>query len=141
MRAQRLISLLLLLQSRSPLTGGQLAAELGVSLRTVQRDIEALVEAGVPLSASRGMTGGYSLPPGYHSRLIGFSREEAAALFMAGRPGPPHELGLGTVFASAQLKILGSMPAELRDEASRAAQLFHLDSSPWFEREDNSPFD
>jgi predicted DNA-binding transcriptional regulator YafY len=139
MRAQRLISLLLHLQARGRVSGRELAAELGVSLRTVQRDVEALVEAGVAVRAERGMAGGYSVPRGYQSRLAGLSRDEAAALFLAGTPGPAHELGLAAVLTSAQLKVLASMPAELRHDATRAAQLFHLDPPPWFEKEERAP--
>jgi len=58
--------------------------------------------------------------------------DEAEALFLAGLPGPAAELGLGTVVAAAQLKVLASLPPELRARASRLVERFHLDAGEWF---------
>ena len=139
MRARRLISLLLRLQSQGRASARELAMELGVSTRTVQRDIEVLVAAGVPIQAERGSAGGYALAPAYRTRLNGLSKDEAGALFLAGLPSAAAELGLGTVFTSARLKLLAALPAELRDQVSGSAQLFHLDAPPWFERAEKPP--
>jgi predicted DNA-binding transcriptional regulator YafY len=138
-RARRLVSLLLRLQSHGRTSARELATSLGVSTRTVQRDVEVLIAAGVPIQAERGAAGGYALAPGYRTRLNGLSKDEAGALFLAGLPGAAAELGLGTVFTSARLKLLAALPAELRDQVSGSAQLFHLDAPGWFERAEKPP--
>src|SRR6201987_4826857 len=139
MRATRLVSLLLLLQTRGPQTATELGALLDVSIRTVNRDVEALVAAGVPIDAVRGPAGGYRLAGGYRTRLTGLTADEAEALFAAGVPGPAAELGLGGELAAARLKLLAALPSKLQERATRAERLFHLDARGWFRAEDSVP--
>jgi predicted DNA-binding transcriptional regulator YafY len=138
-RASRLVNLLLLLQSRGGLTATELSRELEVSVRTVHRDVEELSAAGVPIFAERGPLGGIRLVDGYRTRLTGMTADEAEALFLAGLPGPAAQLGLGTVVAAAQLKVMAALPPELRSRASRIVERFHLDVAGWFHAGDAVP--
>ncbi len=139
MRASRLLSLLLLLQTRGRLTASALAAELGVSVRTVYRDAEALCAAGIPVYTQPGPSGGIALVDGFRTRLTGLTPGEADSLFLAGAPGAVAQLGLGTVLAAAQLKVLAALPPELRGRAARVRERFHLDAPGWFRRPDEVP--
>ena len=135
MRASRLVSFLLLLQTRGHLTAAELSERLEVSERTVQRDAQALAAAGVPIASVRGPAGGYRLERGYRTKLTGLDSTEAEALFV----GPAAELGLGRELAAARLKLLASLPGELQERASRASELFHVDTRGWFREEDRAP--
>ncbi|MGW7379407.1 helix-turn-helix transcriptional regulator [Streptomyces sp. NPDC054794] len=138
MRAARLIKMVLLLQNRVSMTGGELARELEVSERTVARDAQALSEAGVPVYADRGRAGGYRLIGGYRTRLTGLARGEAEALFLSGVPGALREMGLEDAASAARLKVSAALLPSLGDASRTAAQRFHLDAPAWF-REPKAP--
>ncbi|MDO3649245.1 helix-turn-helix transcriptional regulator [Nocardia mangyaensis] len=139
MRASRLVQLLLLLQANGGTTATVLARELEVSVRTVYRDVEALSAAGVPVYSEPGRGGGVRLVDGYRTRLTGLTTEEADAVLLAGLPGAAADLGLGTVLATAQLKMLAALPPELRGRATRIAERVHIDMPGWFHHPDATP--
>lgn len=139
MRASRLITVLLQLQARGRMTAAELAGELEVSVRTIQRDMEALSGAGVPVFSERGRDGGYRLVGGYRSRLTGLDQDEARALVSFTAAGAADELGLGQALMSAQLKLAASLPAPLRQQALAAAGRFHLDAPGWFSTRPPTP--
>lgn len=127
MRADRLVSLVLLLRQRGRLTADVLARELEVSTRTVLRDIEALSAAGVPVYAERGRHGGFALLPGFRTELTGLNHDEALALLTAGTKRGEQVFGLGSALASAMRKVVDALPESHRATASDAAQRFLVD--------------
>jgi predicted DNA-binding transcriptional regulator YafY len=130
MLASRLLSALMLLQTRGRMTAPDLAKELEVSIRTVYRDIDQLSAAGIPVTAERGRSGGFELLNGFRTQLTGLTQAEAETLMLAGLPGPAAELGLADRMASAQLKLMAALPAGMR--AERVAARLHLDLAGWF---------
>jgi predicted DNA-binding transcriptional regulator YafY len=133
MRADRLVSLVLLLQARRRTTAQALAKELEVSVRTVYRDLEALSAAGVPVLTESGPGGGCQLLDGYRFPLRGLRPEEAEALLILGVPGVISELGLDGAVAAAHRQI--------RVTAGRGegAALVHLDMPRWFRGQEEVP--
>jgi predicted DNA-binding transcriptional regulator YafY len=131
MRADRLLSLIMLLQSRQRMTARSLARELEVSERTIYRDIQALSAAGIPVYGECGPDGGFSLVENYRTSLTGLTPGEVRALFMLSIPAPLAELGLSQELGLALRKLAASLPDSQRQEERRARQRFHLDSTWW----------
>jgi predicted DNA-binding transcriptional regulator YafY len=132
MRASRLLSILLMLQTRGRLTAEMLAETFEVSVRTIYRDIEQLSAANVPVYADRGPGGGFQLLDGFRTKLTGLTESEAETLFVAGLPGPASQMGLADQLLSAQLKLTAALPERNRAGAQKIAQRFHLDPVDWF---------
>ena len=127
MRADRLVTLVLLLRRRGRLSASTLARELEVSTRTVLRDVEALSAAGVPVYAERGRHGGFALLPGFRTELTGLSHDETLAVLTAGSARGEHVLGLGPSLASAVRKVVDALPEGHRSSASAAARRILVD--------------
>jgi predicted DNA-binding transcriptional regulator YafY len=127
-----MMSLLLQLQVRGQASGQELARQLEVSERTVQRDVEALVGAGIPIRSTRGPAGGYRLEGGYRTRLTGVGLDEAGALAFLGLAGPAEQLGLGEILDGARMKVWASLTGEARQRARHTAERFHLDPVRWY---------
>src|SRR6185503_15452175 len=139
MLASRLLSILMLLQTRGRLSARELASEFEVSVRTIHRDIDQLSAAGVPVYADRGRSGGFQLMDGYRTKLTGMTQSEAEALLLAGLPGPAAQLGLSDMLSAARLKLLAALPANVQSNAERIASRFHLDPIAWFRGADTLP--
>ncbi len=140
MKASRLLSILMLLQSHGRMTAGALAQAMEVSERTILRDVDQLSAAGVPLWGERGRQGGFQLREGWSTQLTGMTEPEANALLLAGLPGPATELGLGAAAASARLKMVASLPAPWREQAARVGERLHIDPVDWYRAQDTPHF-
>jgi predicted DNA-binding transcriptional regulator YafY len=131
MRADRLLSILLLLQVHRRVTARELAKRLEVSQRTILRDMEALSGSGVPVVAGRGAGGGWSLLDGYQTRLTGLTAAEIQALFLARPVKWTEDLGLKREAETALIKLQASLPAGSRQSADFARQRVLIDPSGW----------
>ena len=140
MRADRLLSLLMLLQTRGQMTARELAEELEVSERTIYRDIDALSAAGVPVYAVRGPGGGCALMDGYRTDLTGLTRDEVRALFMLSVPAPLADLGLSRELRAALRKLSAALPVTRRADERRMRERVHLDSVWWYQQEEPVPY-
>lgn len=130
MRADRLLSILLLLQVHRQLTARELAARLEVSPRTVHRDMEALSAAGVPVYARRGAGGGWALTDGFRTNATGLTEAEARALFLAAPPRLLADLGLHGAADAGAIKLLASLPSARRG-AEDVRQRIYIDVAGW----------
>ncbi|MEM7356682.1 MAG: YafY family protein [Acidobacteriota bacterium] len=137
MRADRLISILLLLQAHRRLTSAELARQLDVSRRTIQRDMEALSMAGIPLYAERGQGGGWRLVDSYRAKLTGLKPAETRSLLLARSPQLLRDLGLGEAAESAVLKLLASLSPQERRDAEFARQRLLVDTGGWSRGQDD----
>jgi predicted DNA-binding transcriptional regulator YafY len=135
MRADRLLSILMILQNRGKVTAQELAVELEVSERTVYRDVIALSTSGVPIYTERGPGGGITLVEEYRSDLTGLTKDEVRALFMLSIPPALSELGLDQELKAAMLKLSASLPSTLRGDQQGVRQRIYIDPTPWKEQQ------
>jgi predicted DNA-binding transcriptional regulator YafY len=130
MKADRLMSVLLLLQARGQVTERELAEQLEVSQRTIHRDLESLSAARVPVSAMRGAQGGWQLEKGWRTQVPGLDEAELRALLMA----QPRSLGNKALSAAAQRalnKLMASLPEPMKVQAAHMQQRLHVDPTGW----------
>lgn len=139
MRADRLLAILLLLQTQRRLTATELAARLDVSLRTVQRDMQALSMAGAPVYAARGAGGGWSLLEGYHTELTGLSPMEVKSLTMLAPAPLLEDLGLRGAFTTGLVKLIASLPDAQRSAADEVRRRVYVDAAGWRATAEESP--
>jgi predicted DNA-binding transcriptional regulator YafY len=131
MRADRLVSILLLMQVNRRITARELAKRLEVSERTIHRDMEALGAAGVPVVADRGNGGGWSLMEAYKTNLTGLNHAEIQALFLSQPPQLLSDLGLHQAAEGGLIKLLAALPSMSRRGAEYAQQRIHIDTAGW----------
>lgn len=131
MRADRLLSILLLLQVNRRITAREFAKRLEVSERTIHRDMDALTTAGVPVVADRGNGGGWSLMEAYKTNLTGLNHSEIQALFLTKPTQLLADLGLRQASEGALIKLLAALPSMSRRDAEYARQRIHIDTAGW----------
>ena len=139
-RADRLLSILLLLQAHGRMSAPALAGRLEVSERTVHRDMEALSQAGVPVYAEKGRRGGWALVDAYRTDLTGLTESELRSLVIASAPGVLTDLGLGEAADRALIKLLAGLPDARRKAAESARGYLHVDPSGWRRPDEAAPF-
>jgi predicted DNA-binding transcriptional regulator YafY len=135
-KSSRLLEILLLLQTRGPVTAAELAEKLEVSPRTVYRDAEALSAAGVPIYTERGRGGGIRLLPGFRTDVTGLTHDEARALFVLTTGGAQADLGLAVPLRSAIAKVMRAVPAPFQATAAAASQRILVDPAGWMRHAD-----
>ena len=127
MRADRLVAILLLLQTRTKVTAAEVAAELEISERTARRDLDALGQAGLPVYSRQGRGGGWELLGGARTDLSGLSASEARALFLVAGPSSS-----ATPEVKAALrKLVRALPEPFRQHAEAASTAVVVDPSGW----------
>jgi predicted DNA-binding transcriptional regulator YafY len=134
-RADRLVAILLLMQSRGRVTAAELAAEFEVSVATARRDLEALSTAGVPVYAQPGRGGGWQLLGGARTDLSGLTAGEAQALFLLAGPAA----SAAPEVRSALRKLVRALPGPFRADAETAADAVVVDPAGWGARERERP--
>ena len=139
MRADRLLSILLLLQAHGKVTAPELARRLEVSERTIHRDMDALSAAGVPVYARRGAGGGWVLPEEYRTDCAGLNETEVRALFLAKPSRLLADLGLKHAAEAGSIKLLAALPAGHRRDAEHVRGRVHVDVTGWHRREEAVP--
>ncbi|WP_405114766.1 YafY family protein [Paenibacillus sp. FSL K6-1217] len=131
MRADRLITIIQLLQSRGKISSKELAQTLEVSERTIFRDMEALSFSGIPVLAERGREGGWKLADGYRNSLSGMNTKEIAALLVPADPAILHALGIQEEFSSASRKLQAAATRQPLTPFSFLSQRIHIDGAGW----------
>ncbi|SFJ18911.1 Predicted DNA-binding transcriptional regulator YafY, contains an HTH and WYL domains [Thermoflavimicrobium dichotomicum] len=138
MRADRLMSILLILQKKGKVTTKELARELEVSSRTILRDLDALSGMGIPVVAERGKNGGWRLLDEYRQTLFALKKEEIASLFLAIPESLLKDLGIDQPFQAARQKLFSSLPSMVEPHAQKFWKRIYIDVEPWKETKEKS---
>ncbi len=133
MRADRLISILILLQANKKITASDLSKKLEVSVRTIYRDIDILSGIGVPIFAEKGVNGGIGLLGDYKTSLTGINKNELLSLFIPTSDKILEDLGIENLKYSAMLKILGNSATNELKEFENVQNYIYIDMNTWSE--------
>jgi predicted DNA-binding transcriptional regulator YafY len=140
MRADRLLTLILLLQTRGKMTAKELAEELGVSRRTILRDVNALSFSGIPVYSEGGHGGGIALIEEYRTTLTGLKKSEVQTLFLASNNQALRDLGLGDASENLLMKLLAALPKAHHSTADHIRQRLMIDPTWWWHDNSTPPF-
>src|SRR5687768_7159381 len=140
MRADRLLTIILLLQTRGKMTAKALAEELGVSRRTILRDINALSFSGIPVYSEGGHGGGISLIEEYRTTFTGLNKFEVQTLFVAHNQHALRDVGLGDVAERLLMKLLATLPKVHHSTDDHIRQRLMIDPTWWWHDNATSPF-
>ena len=140
MRADRLLTLILLLQTRGKMTARELAEELGVSRRTILRDINALSFSGIPVYSEGGHGGGIALIEEYRTSLTGLNKSEVQTLFLTSNNQALRDVGLGDASENLLMKLLAALPRIHHSTADHIRQRLMIDPTWWWHDTATSPY-
>ncbi len=140
MRADRLLTLVMLLQTRGKMTTQQLAEEMDVSRRTILRDIDALSVAGIPVYTDGGHGGGVALDENYRVTLTGLKESEIRSLFISNNNQLLQDVGLGEAAESSLLKLSAALPTVHQPSVDFIRQRIHIDPMWWWHDGEPLPF-
>ncbi|WP_405765634.1 helix-turn-helix transcriptional regulator [Streptomyces sp. NBC_01538] len=133
MTPDRFFSLMLLLASRDPVTTQELASALGVSLRTITRDLNWLRDAGLPVTAQRGRLGGVTMLPGSGLDLTRLTPGERDHLSLTGLDEKQRVELDASVESRRALSKIGAAQSRRAHELLPLTDVVHVDSRPWLQ--------
>jgi predicted DNA-binding transcriptional regulator YafY len=133
MKMYRLINILLTIENKRKVTAKDLARQFETSIRTIYRDIDVLCEAGIPIVAEPGPSGGISLSEGYHAEIKHFGQEDMIYLYLNGigvRADKTSQLGIKT--SSSLMKLKKALSNEDAYAINTLTNRFYIDDNPWW---------
>lgn len=133
MRVHRMISILLLIEAKGKIKAKELAEELETSVRTIYRDVDALCEAGIPLTTDTGPNGGIHFLEGYTVGIKNLNGEDIINLYLNGMGvKADKQSDMAMKVNSALLKFQKNMSTELNKDLNTIRKRFYVDDIPWW---------
>lgn len=133
MRVHRMISILLLIEAKGKIKAKELAEELETSVRTIYRDVDALCEAGIPLTTDTGPNGGIHFLEGYTVGIKNLNGEDIINLYLNGMGvKADKQSDMAMKVNSALLKFQKNMSTELNKDLNTVRKRFYVDDIPWW---------